>query len=109
VTPNALVVVDLQNGLFGDPAVHDASGLLERAGAAIDTARTRSVPVVYVQDEHGPGLWEPETPGWQIHPGVEPRSGELRIRKLFGDAFRGTNLTVRCSASASSTSCCSAA
>ena len=64
----------------------DASALLARA-------REAGVPVLFVQNDGGPGdPDEPGTPGWEMDPDLIPRPGEPVLRKTTCDAFASTPL-----------------
>ncbi len=93
----ALLALDVQNGIFArdESLVHDAAGVLERIDALIRTASAASQGVVIVQDNAGPGLWEPETPEWELHARLTRPPEAVYLRKMFGDAFRGTDLDDR--------------
>ena len=58
-------------------------------------AAARGIPVVLVQDDAGPGLWAPDTPGWQLHRRLTRPPTAVYLRKRFGDAFRSTDLDAR--------------
>ncbi len=90
----ALLAIDLQVGIFGpgETRVHDADGVLERAAALLRAAEAAGLPILYCRDDAGPGLWEPGSEGWQIHPRVSPPERAIVFRKKFGDAFRATEL-----------------
>lgn len=90
-TDTALVVIDVQVGLMEechrpDEIVNTIHGLLERA-------RESGTPVIYVQHDGPEGdSIETGTPGWHIHPAIEPRDGEPVVRKKSPDAFHHTRL-----------------
>ncbi|KIL35939.1 isochorismatase [Cohnella kolymensis] len=90
----ALLVIDVQAAMFPetDP-VYDADGLLARISGLIAKARACHVPVIYVQhsEDEGEPL-ETNSPGWYIHPAVEPAAGDLIIQKHTPDSFHETNL-----------------
>lgn len=92
---SALMVVDLQNAIVDSP-LHDAERVLSTVAGLLDAAREQGVPVVFVRhqtpddDELRPG-----SDGWQIHPAVAPREGEVIIEKRWGDAFAATDLRQR--------------
>jgi nicotinamidase-related amidase len=90
----AVLAIDLQNGIFAraESRVRDAEGVLRRSQAVIAAAATIDLPVVVVQDDAGPDIWQPETEDWQVHSEIAPPPDAIRIRKKFGDAFRGTTL-----------------
>ena len=87
---DALIVVDV----FNDFRHEDGQALLqsfrERVGAmqdAIESARRRRIPVIYVNDQHG--RWEGDAPGLVRSAVGEPRSGDV-IAPLApgpGDSF----------------------
>ncbi|GAA1725861.1 cysteine hydrolase family protein [Isoptericola hypogeus] len=82
-----LLVIDLQVGVLD--GCLDADGVVHRAAALVERARSEGVPVVWVQD-HGD---IPEgSPGWQLAAPLERKPGEPLIRKAFRDAFAGTDL-----------------
>jgi nicotinamidase-related amidase len=90
---SVLLLIDLQRGLFGPShSVLDGEAIVARARSLLCLARVSGAKVIFVQDDHGPGLWPPDEPGWDLHETLTPREGETQIRKTFGDAFRGTEL-----------------
>ena len=92
----ALLVIDVQLGMFGSPQlppVHDPDKLLSVLAGVIARAREAGVRTIYVQ--HCGGKESPlqeGTPPWQIHPAIQPRNGELVIKKRFSDSFQQTDL-----------------
>jgi nicotinamidase-related amidase len=94
---SALVVLDVQNGIFARPEslVHDAEGVLDRIDGLVQAAVARATRVVLVQDDAGPGLWRPETPDWELHERLTRPPAAIFLRKTYGDAFRATDLDTR--------------
>ncbi len=100
----ALIVVDMQNDFVkegGSLLVPDAEGTIPVIRRLLDLARDSGMKVVFTQDTHTEGdpEWEiwPEhvrdgTWGWRIVDELEPREGELVVRKVRYDAFYGTHL-----------------
>jgi len=92
----ALLIVDLQVAMFEsetDPPIHDAHGLLQRAGDLIARARAAGVPVIYVRHDGGPGdPLEAGRPGWDIHPVLQPAAEEIIVEKRAPDSFHETEL-----------------
>lgn len=103
----ALVVVDVQND-FADPAgslhVRGAPDILPGLNAALAAARAAGALVVFTQDWHPPstphfakdgGTWPVHcvgaTWGAELHPRLDARAGEPRIRKGVGgeDGYSG--------------------
>jgi len=92
-----LLVIDLQRGMFMDTQKpYDGDGVLARTASLLERARRRGVPVLHVQHDGGPGdpLAKPG-PGFEIHPDVAPRPGELVIEKTRASAFPGSDLDAR--------------
>lgn len=98
----ALLVVDLQLGMFGavgiDP-IHAGDALLTRVKTLLVQARRADVPVIYVRHDSGPGrLLEQGTANWQIHPAIAPAPGEAIVEKRTPDAFHETSLSAELAA-----------
>jgi nicotinamidase-related amidase len=88
----ALLVIDVQNGLFQEAEpVYDGDGLLERISGLIKKARACDTPVIYVQHNEDEGLVA-NSPEWDIHPMIAPVRGDTIIQKRKPDSFHGTNL-----------------
>jgi len=95
MNPNtALLVIDVQVNMF-DPshAVASADGLLTHVRSLVSSARAAGAPVVFVRNCGG--LQDPDvkgTPGWELHPALQPAAGELVLDKTTCDAFASTPL-----------------
>lgn len=107
----ALLVMDLQNGIV-DRLADQAETLLTSVSGAIAAARSASIPVVFVRVALRDGAPEAsrrnksfstlgasnvmseDGPSTQIHPRVEPRSGEMVVTKRRVSAFSGSDLDV---------------
>lgn len=95
----ALVLVDVQQEYFGGPLEiqhppHTES--LPRIAAAVDAATAAGIPVVAVQHTAGEGapVFDPTTPGFELHPEVESRRTDAwkSVVKEYGTVFAGTDL-----------------
>ena len=90
-TKAALLVVDLQRGMFNGerlPPIHAGEALLARVEALIAQARGAGIPVVFVRHGGGPGhLLESGTANWQIYPAIAPAAGEAIVEKHTPDSF----------------------
>lgn len=95
----ALVLVDVQQVYFGGPLEiqyppHTES--LPRIAAAIDAATAAGIPVAAVQHTMGVGapMFDPTTPGFELHPEVAGRRTDAwkTIVKEYGTVFAGTDL-----------------
>ncbi|MFC4619552.1 cysteine hydrolase family protein [Camelliibacillus cellulosilyticus] len=87
----ALLIIDVQTAMFdeSDP-IYDGEQQLRNLKDLIEKARAANVPVYYVQhndEELGTG-----TPGWEIHPAIAPKEGEVVIQKYRPDSFHETDL-----------------
>lgn len=88
----ALVIIDVQKGLFDD-AYNEDREILERIQALIARAHAAGSPVVYVQHNGWAGHpLEPGAPGFPIHPSIAPAEGDLVIQKTVSDSFYETTL-----------------
>ena len=90
----AVLILDAQVNMFDQAMpVYQAAELLPRLRSLIRKARQSRAPVIYVQNEGGPGdPDEPGTLGWRIHPALEPDDGDPIVRKRVPDAFQATKL-----------------
>jgi nicotinamidase-related amidase len=88
----ALLVVDLQRGLFErETEIFKGQELLLNVNKLITRARKRGVPVVYIQHSNK-GLLKEDSDGWQLHPDLYPPKNEMQLRKQHGSAFQSTDL-----------------
>lgn len=89
----ALLMIDVQMNMFGEPTVARADAVLHLLGELLDKARAATVPVIHVQHCGAPDEVDaPGAPGWQLHPAVAPHAGEIIVQKGDADAFAGTPL-----------------
>lgn len=90
----ALLVIDMQLGNFQGPdPVYDREKLLSKVQRLIGKACDEGVPIFYVQNKGSKG--DPDeigTPGWEIHPTIVPKEGDVVIEKETPDAFHKTTL-----------------
>ena len=92
----ALVIVDLQQAVFGGhgiPPAHESDRLLGNASALLQEARASGVPVVHIQHCGAAGeAFEEGASGWPIAPRLQPITSEPVVRKHASNAFEGTEL-----------------
>ena len=89
---SALLVVDVQRGLFDRPVpVFQAEELLLNINALISTWREAEQPVIFIQHTNTKMLAR-DSAGWKLHPALDFREGDLRMEKSRGDAFRESGL-----------------
>jgi len=92
---DALLVIDVQCGMFADPATqpHDGEAVVGRITGLIDAARAAGVPVIFVQHDGGEGdVLARGQPGFELRPEIGPRDGEPVVVKRFCSAFQETTL-----------------
>ena len=90
----ALLVIDVQNGMFADDdSVFQGDLLLATIHDLVGRARAAGVPVIHVQHHGGPGHpLQPGSEAWRIHPAIAPVDGELVVGKREPDCFFETTL-----------------
>jgi nicotinamidase-related amidase len=96
----ALIIVDLQKGIVGLPAIHPMGGVIERARALADAFRERDLPVVLVNVAGGaPGRTEqprqtgPRPDGWtDLIPELNQQPSDIVVTKRTWGAFASTDL-----------------
>ena len=91
--PTALVIIDMQQGMFADVTAPDrGEEVLQRCADLLGRARAARIPVFHVQYDGGAGdILGKGSPGWPHHPAVAPRPGEPVIEKQNSSAFHGTD------------------
>jgi nicotinamidase-related amidase len=88
----ALLVIDVQQGLFGKSTpIYKAEELLQNITSLIDRAHRGGAPVFYVQHSDLKTLVK-GSPDWQLHPRLQPIATDDIIHKQHGNAFEGTIL-----------------
>ena len=99
----ALILVDLQQGIVGMPALQAVGDIVKRAAALADAFRRHGLPVVLVNVEGGaPGRTE-QPPrvrdfpaGWtDLVPELNQQPGDVRVTKRTWGAFTNTDLDHR--------------
>ena len=90
--PTALLVVDVQQGLFQKSTpVYRAAELLQNIQTLVDAAHRAGAPVIYIQHNDKNSLVK-DTPTWTLHPDLQPQEDDLRVDKQHGNAFEETPL-----------------
>jgi nicotinamidase-related amidase len=86
----AVLVIDVQVDLIqGKQPVHNGSAVVARIRTLTERARQAGVPIIYLLDKD---VAEPDSPGWQLDPGLHAREADLRVRKDYSDSFYHTDL-----------------
>jgi nicotinamidase-related amidase len=92
---NALLVIDVQCGMFANPASppHEGEAIVARTAGLIERARAAGTPVIYVQHDGGPS--NPLAlgkPGFPFRPELAPRPEDPVVVKHHCSAFQDTEL-----------------
>jgi nicotinamidase-related amidase len=96
----ALVIIDVQKGMWGHPDYppFDGDGVLARIADLAAKARAAGVPVMYVQ-HHGidePNHpFKPGLPGYPFHDAIAPQTGDDVMVKTKSSAFHHTDFDAR--------------
>lgn len=90
----ALVIIDVQKGMFGNPGYdpHDGEGVVARLAGLLERARISGVPVYFVQ--HDGGVDSPlaaDTPGFAIREELAPLPTEDVTVKQHCSLFQDTD------------------
>lgn len=90
----ALLVIDMQTGLFDGPVPrHDAGGVVDRINILADAVRLSGGIVIFIQHDGPPGdTFEPGTTGWEILPSLKREQEDILVHKQACDAFCETDL-----------------
>jgi len=95
VEKKALLIIDVQNGLFTieDFPIYQEDVLIKNVQNLLKRARKAKVPIFYIQhnDSKGKRL-ESGTENWKIHPEIAPGNEDIIIQKYNSDSFLNTSL-----------------
>lgn len=94
----ALVVIDVQKGMFGMPDLqpYEGEAVVDRIAELIVRARDARVPIYFVQHDGGPDdNFHPGKPGFPFHAKLTPRTGDNVTVKHHGSAFHDTDLDAK--------------
>lgn len=88
----ALLIIDVQQGLFTKSTpIYRSEELPRNINTLVERARQADVPIFYVQHSDQKSLVK-GSPGWQLHPQLQPVETDCVIEKQHGNAFEATNL-----------------
>jgi nicotinamidase-related amidase len=95
-----LIVIDLQKGIVGMPAVHPASEIIGRSAQLARAFRKRGLPVVLVnvtgmtprRTDAGPPKFSPPADWTDLVPELEQQRDDHIVHKQTWGAFLGTRL-----------------
>ena len=94
MSDTALLIIDVQAGMFGEAELpYQSEQLLSNINHLLAQARANEIPIIYIQHGSQAGTpLEPGSAGWQIHPAIAPTAADLVVQKHFPDAFQETTL-----------------
>lgn len=88
----ALLVIDVQNGLFSKPTpVYQEQALLENINALKELFIRKGAAVIFIQHANQ-NLLARDSKNWQFHPQLHVDHNDCIIHKTQGNAFEGTGL-----------------
>lgn len=89
---DVLLIIDVQQGVM-KATHHQQPQVLANINRAAAHVRQHHGRVIYIQHDDQPGEeLEPGSPGWQLHPELQPAKGDSRVRKAACDSFLETEL-----------------
>jgi nicotinamidase-related amidase len=96
----ALIVIDLQKGVVGFPAVHPIAEIIDRAAHLVRAFRKRGLPVVLVnvtglapgRTDEGPRSFSFPADWTELVPELDRHPGDYLVTKQRVGAFHGTSL-----------------
>jgi nicotinamidase-related amidase len=92
---SALLIIDVQNGLFlGNPPA-EAIAVIGRINDLSKRARAAGIPVVFIQHEQVKGELLYGSHSWDLHADLLCVEGDLRVRKTTPDSFLRTGLEAK--------------
>lgn len=90
----ALVIIDVQKGMFANPEMkpHDGEGTVQRLADVLNRMRGAQVPVYFVQHDGGAdSLLAKNGPGFPFHDALTPLPGEDVTVKNHCSVFQDTD------------------
>lgn len=98
MSKTALIVIDVQQGMFASPEQqpHDGDAVLSRIAGLVSRARESATPLIFVQHDGGAGdPLEKPGEGWKVHSGTGYHESDIVVEKRHCDAFQDTELKDR--------------
>jgi len=87
----ALVIIDVQNGMFTSATPHDGDEVVARLAMVLNNARQAQVPVIFVQHDGGKGSpLDSDGAGFAYHDALAPLPSETVVVKKHCSAFQDT-------------------
>ena len=94
MTKKALLVIDVQNGMFQEGnIIYKGDTLLQKLTSLLARARSSSTPIFYVQHNTAAGKpLEQGAKGWGIHSDITQQEKDIIIQKTTPNSFLNTSL-----------------
>ncbi len=95
MTNSALLIIDMQNGLFSieNYPIYDGESLTKNILSLICKAREAHIPIFFIQHNESKGeRLETGSKNWEIYPKLNPKENDINIQKNHMDSFLETNL-----------------
>ncbi len=90
----AILVIDLQVGLFEESGLpYDYEAVIGRINRITTAARSKCLPVVFVQHELAQRPLMYKSPGWALVDDLVVEPGDCVVRKTTPNSFLNTDLT----------------
>lgn len=90
---SAVLVIDVQSVLFDPkPQPFESNAVLTKINQIIELARTKSVPVIFIQHEQASSAIEYQSDGWALQSSLITGAEDHFVRKTTPDSFLNTNL-----------------
>ncbi|CAM3782738.1 cysteine hydrolase [Pseudoalteromonas sp. CO348] len=89
---SALLVVDVQNGVFGSTnPPYLSENVISNIKQLLGYASSSEIEIVFIQHEI-PGVLEPESDAWQLFSDLTINDSSYKVRKRTPDSFQDTDL-----------------
>ena len=88
----ALIIIDMQQGLFAQQLPDDYFAVLQRLQMLYQAARDAHRPVIFVCHEAPDSVLAYQSPGWKLVEGLQLAEDDLLVRKTTPDSFLRTDL-----------------
>jgi len=89
----ALLIIDVQNAMIAvDNPVYQAKEKIHNIQSLISKARTKNIPIIYVQHNEPGSEFENGSLTWEIYNGIKPQKSDTIIQKTESDSFYNTSL-----------------
>jgi nicotinamidase-related amidase len=89
---SALLIIDMQQGLFADRLPADYAAVLQRLQLLYQAAHQAKRPVIFVCHEAPDSMLAYQSAGWQLVEGLQCAEADLLVRKTTPDSFLRTDL-----------------